>query len=274
MSYDLFFEAGRGKKLDKKSFAAYFKSRANYQVGNGQAIYQNEDTGVYFIFDEPEEGVAPFNLNLFRPHVFALEAAPELEEFVKAFAASVSDPQGAREEKFSSSDFIRGWNEANTFAYRSMMGQQDVPPHTWPSKKIGEVWEWNYALAAQRQREREAVFAPTIFAIDVNGEARSVVIWPPDFVILMPAVDGVLVPVAQSGKESEELALVQWAEVFAVVRPYLESATGIKRYRMVFEDWPSEVAGFLAKKRKPMGEMKGLGLDEILDRELVEEAKG
>jgi len=274
MSYDLFFEAGPGKKLDKKTFAAYFKSRANYQVGNGQAIYQNEDTGVYFIFDEPEEGVAPFNLNLFRPHVFALEAATELEQFVKAFAASVSDPQGAMEEKFSSSDFIRGWNEANTFAYRSMMGQQDAPPHTWLAKKIREVWEWNYGLAAQREREGEAVFAPTIFAIEVNGEARSVVIWPPDCVILMPAVDGVLVPVAQSGKESEELALVPWTEVFAVVRPYLESATGIKRYRMVFEDWPSEVAGFLAKKRKALGKMKGVGLDEILDRELVEEAKG
>jgi len=58
MSYDLFFEAGPGKKLDRKSFQAHFKSRANYQVGNGQAIYRNEDTGVYFIFDEPGRGGA------------------------------------------------------------------------------------------------------------------------------------------------------------------------------------------------------------------------
>jgi len=121
MSYDLFFEAGAGKKLDKKTFAAHFKSRPNYQVENGQAIYQNEDTGVYFIFDEPQEGVVPFNLNLFRPHVFGLEAAIELEAFVKTFAASVTDPQGAMDEKFSSNDFIRGWNEANEFGYGAMI---------------------------------------------------------------------------------------------------------------------------------------------------------
>src|SRR3954451_15768766 len=97
MSYDLFFEAGAGRKLEKKTFAAHFKSRPNYQVENGQAVYQNEDTGVYFIFDEPDDGVMAFNLNLYRPHVFGLEAAVELEAFSKAFAAAVTDPQGAME---------------------------------------------------------------------------------------------------------------------------------------------------------------------------------
>src|ERR1051325_773576 len=144
MSYDLFFEAGAGKKLDKKTFAAYFKSRANYQVENGQAIYQNEDTGVYFIFDEPEEGVMAFNLNLFRPHVFGREAAGELEAFAKAFSASVNDPQGAMEGEFDREAFIRGWNEANQFGYRAMSKQQEGPIYTWPSKKIREAGEWNY----------------------------------------------------------------------------------------------------------------------------------
>ena len=46
MSYDLFFTARAGKKLDKKSFAAHFAGRANYHVENGQALYQNEDTGL------------------------------------------------------------------------------------------------------------------------------------------------------------------------------------------------------------------------------------
>jgi hypothetical protein len=273
MSYDLFFEAGRGKTLDKKSFATYFKSRASYQVGNGQAIYQNEDTGVYFIFDEPEDGVVAFNLNLFRPHVFGLEAAPELEQFAKAFAATVTDPQGAMEGAFSKEAFVRGWNEANRFAYRSMQ-EQDGPTHTWPAKKIREVWEWNYGLAEQRAREGEELFVPTIFAIDVKGEARSVVIWPPDCTILMPVVDAVLVPLAQSGKESEELALVPWAEVSAMVRPYQDKSSGIARYRLAFQEWPSDIAGFLAKKRKAVGEMKGVGMDEILDRELVQVISG
>jgi hypothetical protein len=32
------------------------------------------------------------------------------------------------------------------------------------------------------------------------------------------------------------------------------------------------VAGFLGKKRKAIGKMKGIGMDEILDREMVEQA--
>src|SRR5258705_1472334 len=272
MSYDLSFEAGPGKKLDKKSFAAYFKGRANYQVGNGQAVYQNEDTGVYFIFDEPEDGVVAFNLNLFRTHVFGLEAAPELEQFARMFAATVGDPQGGM-EVFSREEFLRGWNEANRFAYQSMIKEQRETVHAWPVKKIREVWEWNYGLAEQRER-KEAIFAPTIFAIDANGEAWSVVIWPPDCAILMPAVDAVMVPLAQSGKQSEELALVKWDELSALVRPYQEKAKGIVRHRLAFKEWPREEAGFLGKKRKAVGKMKGIGMDEILDRELVEEAKG
>ena len=272
MSYDLFFEAGAGKKLDKKTFAAHFKSRPNYQVENGQAIYQNEDTGVYFIFDEPEEGVVPFNLNLFRPHTFGLEAAAELEAFVKAFAATVTDPQGEMDGQFSKDVFIRGWNEANAFGYRSMLKQQDGPIYTWLSKKIGEVWEWNYQLAALREKEGENIFAPTIFAAEVNKEAKAVVIWPPDCAILLPVVDGVMVPLAQSGKESEELALVSWEEVFSLARPYLQSAAGIKRYRLAFQEWPSDIAGFLGKRRKAIGKLKGVPMDDILDRELVEGA--
>jgi hypothetical protein len=47
MSYDLFFTANSGKKIDKKTFAAHFGGRRNYEVNKKQAVYQNEDTGVY-----------------------------------------------------------------------------------------------------------------------------------------------------------------------------------------------------------------------------------
>src|SRR5215212_760003 len=111
MSYDLMLEAGKGKRIDKKSFGAYFGARGNYEMGEGQAVYQNEDTGVYFVFDEPQEGMVMFNLNFFRPHVFGLEAAIELEEFVRHFGAKVEDPQGEMKGKFSREGFLKGWNE-------------------------------------------------------------------------------------------------------------------------------------------------------------------
>ena len=280
MRYDLVLQAGRGKKLDKRSFTTFFKGRRHFEVGKGQAHYQNEDTGVYFIFDEPEDGAVMFNLNYYRPHVFGLEAAPELESFVHAFACEVGDPQGEMDDGiFSRAKFLKGWNHGNRFAYRSLLANQEEPEgepvRTWPTKRIREVWEWNYARPGEDQLEEGMPFMPTIFAVAVDGadEPWSVAIWPPDCPILMPAVDGVLVPLAQSGKQSEELALVGWEEVSRVAKPYQVKGTGLPQYQLMFEQWPREVAQFLAKKRKPVGRMNGVGMDEVLDRELVEEAR-
>ena len=274
MSYDLFFEAASGKKIDRKSFAAYFKARANYKMGKGQALYENEDTGAYFIFDEPEDGVVVFNLNYFRPHVFALEAAVELQKFDEAFGLTVFDEQSDDEEegRFSRERFLRGWNEGNRLAYRSMLKEQTEPVHTWPAQRIRRVWEWNYARRTEQQRVGENVFVPAIFAVELGGRAAGVVVWPPACSILMPEVDAVLVPCEQEGKASNEMALVKWEEVQPIVRSYQEKGAGLPRYRLEFEEWPPDVAAFLEKKRRPTGQMKGIGMDELLDRELVEQA--
>jgi hypothetical protein len=277
MSYDLYFDAGSGKKLDKKQFAAYFKSRPNYKVGNGQAVYENEDTAVHFIFDEPEDGMAPFNLNYFRPHVFGLEAAIELEAFVAAFGTAVVDPQADGSESgdagpFDRENFLRAWNDGNQFAYRSLLKEQEEPVHTWPAKKIQEVWEWNYGRPPNEDRVTENMFVPGIFAVNVEGNPLSVVIWPPACPVLLPKVDLVLVPVAQTGEDSEEIALVTWDEIFPVVSPYQGQAGGLERYRLAFEGWPPEIAAFLAGRREPVGQLDGIGLDQILNREMVEEA--
>jgi hypothetical protein len=276
MSYDLMLAGGRGKKLDKKSFSSYFKGRQGYEVGKGQAVYQNEDTGVYFIFDEPADGFVAFNLNYFRPHVFGLEAAIELGAFAEAFDARAVYESGD-EGPFDRQKFLRDWNAGNRFGYRAMLSGEeppDEPVHTWPSKRIRDVWEWNYAIAAEMERmERggEETFIPTIFAMDVGGELLSVVVWPPRCPMIMPAVDGVLVPLAQAGKASEEVSLVRWEEVGPVVRPYAEKGAAPARYRLVFAEPPSGVEAFLSKRRKA-SKFNGVGLDQVLDRELVAEA--
>src|SRR6266481_1930677 len=98
VSYDLYFTANSGEKIEKKAFAAHFNGRRNYKVSKKQAVYQNEDTGVYFIFDAPDDGVVAFNLNYFRPHIFGLEAAPELEIFATTLELTAGDPQGEIED--------------------------------------------------------------------------------------------------------------------------------------------------------------------------------
>jgi hypothetical protein len=215
-----------------------------------------------------------FNLNYFRPHVFGLEAAPELEAFAQAFDAAAGDPQGemAEDGTFTQDGFLKGWNAGNAFAYRAMLKEQTEPVHTWPTRKIRAVWDWNYGQGARQAQVGENVFVPTIFAIEQNGEVASVAIWPPDCAILMPAVDAVLVPVAQNGKESEHLSLVSWEEIRAIAEVHQVEADGLARYRLAFEAWPAEIAEFLARPRQRTSPIKGIALDQVLDRELVEEA--
>ena len=275
MSYDLFFTANSGKKIDKKAFAAHFSGRRNYEVNKKQAVYQNEDTGVYFIFDAPDsDGVVAFNLNYFRPHVFGLEAAPELELFVATLDLTTGDPQGEMEDgaPFTREAFLRGWNGGNEFAYHSMLKEQSAPIHTWPARKIQHIWDWNYARPTEEEeRVRDELFVPGIFAVEINGVASSVVIWPPQCPIYLPAVDAVLVPCAQT-EENEDMALVSWDEISPLLDAYEEQSSSLTRYRIPFEQWSADLTAFFSVKREPVGELKGIGLDEILDQELVEQA--
>jgi hypothetical protein len=274
MSYDLYFTADSGKNIDKKSFAAHFGGRRNYDVNKKQAMYQNEDTGVYFIFDAPEDGVVAFNLNYFRPHVFGLEAAPELEIFANTLGLTPGDPQGEIEEgtPFTREAFLRGWNAGNEFAYRAMLKEQSEPIRTWPAKKIEEIWEWNYTRPSEEEeRTRDNLFVPGIFAVEIGGVASSVAIWPPQCPILLPAVDALLVPCEQR-EDAEGTALVMWGEISPLLGAYEEKGTGLIRYRIAFEEWSAELTAFLGQKREAVGELKGVGMDEILDQELVEQA--
>src|SRR5438046_1840056 len=73
MSYDLFLSGlPKAGKLRE-----WFSERGNYQVGDTQAVYQNEATGVYFTFGIEDKKIV-FNLNYFRPSFYGLEAEIEV----------------------------------------------------------------------------------------------------------------------------------------------------------------------------------------------------
>jgi hypothetical protein len=273
VSHDLFFQSRSGPKLDKKSFAAYFNGRRNYTVSKAQAVYENEDTGVAFIFDAPEDGMVAFNLNYFRPHTFGLEAAIELESFTKSLSLVVIDPQADGEpETFTTPKFLKAWNDGNRFGYRAMLSETTDPVHSWPSKRIRQVWDWNYNRHALQQKLGEDIFVPGIFAADIDGQPLSVIVWPPECSIVLPTVDALLVPCEQRGKLSEEVALVKWSQISSWLGPFQEKAEGLPRYRLDFDKWPKELKAFLETRRPPADQLNGIALSDVLDSELVAEA--
>jgi hypothetical protein len=132
MSYDLYFRPRTGE-LTESAFNAYFRDRPHYKMEGAQAWYQNEDTGVYFLFerqdsepqpdDEGEAFPATLNVNYFRPSYFGLEAQPEVTAFVRAFDMTVSDPQldGMGEGEYVAERFLTGWNKGNEFGYEAIL---------------------------------------------------------------------------------------------------------------------------------------------------------
>lgn len=289
MSYDLYFNSRDGSKLSAQAFAEYFKQRPNYEVSDQQAIYQNEATGVYFIFDLGDVGnedapdLAPlsFNLNYMRPHIFGLEAEPEIRALVEHFGLLVSDPQmnGMGESEYSTEGFLNGWNAGNEFGYKAIFSQDPnrVAP-TMPTARIEACWRWNLAKDALQASLGEDVFVPKLFFLRHGGEVKSAVAWPDGIPIAMP--DSHLIAIQRKDIlpkrflfSREDFVIAERAEIEAMLQEFpLEQ--GALPYRLLsYPSVPESAIACLrsltATKEKP----DAVGADEILNTELVEKAR-
>ena len=175
MSYDLYFTT---PKVSRADFEGYFATRPNYEVANDEAMYGNDDTGVYFSFmhnDGPPEDeddfdyTVAFNMNYYRPHFFALEAEPEIRAFVDRFSCGVHDDQmdGMGEGAYSREGFLSGWNGGNEFAHRAFLsseGEPTPPDHVWskPTDELERIWQWNHAKESRQNLIQEDIFIPRI----------------------------------------------------------------------------------------------------------------
>lgn len=106
-----------------------------------------------------------FNLNFFRPHVFGLEAEPEVAAFVAAFDCAIHDPQtdGMGDGAYSAEGFLRGWNVGNAFGYRSLR-QHGTPADVMIAGDalIERVWRWNLHRKECQASFGEGHFLPLV----------------------------------------------------------------------------------------------------------------
>jgi hypothetical protein len=173
VSYDLYITP---KQFDFQAMFDWLGWREHYEQGGSQVRYSNEDTGVYFSFDfydEPaqEEGEPPrkpyiaFNLNYNRPHIFGLEAEPEVAAFLGQFESTIDDPQmeGMGDGPYSREGFLRSWNAGNRFGFRAA-GSSSKPPPPWPADPalIEAIWKWNHGRKALQKTAGDQVFVPRI----------------------------------------------------------------------------------------------------------------
>lgn len=183
MSYDLLIFPDA---FSATAIRAHFEARPWYRTEPHQALYANEETGVYFAFDivetpEAEEDAEPplqphvaFNLNFFRPHIFGLEAEPEIAAFLARFPGRTHDPQFMGDDPYSREGFLKGWNHGNRAAFGVMAEKGEDAPLLADPERVEAAWRWNYNRRALQQKLGDAVFVPRIVWLRPSADAAPV----------------------------------------------------------------------------------------------------
>lgn len=292
MSYDLFLRPRSGS-LDGRAVLGWFAGRANYTVLRNEIFYGSDDTGVYFNYTltpptedrggekDVEEAPLAFNMNYFRPSYFALEAEPEVAALVEAFDLTVEDPQndGMGTGDYDGEKFLSGWNAGNAFACRVMASQEGGEPvFSLESARLLEIWRWNRARRRMGEEHGGAVWFPRIAFAKYQGRVATFSVWPDALPSVLPETDLVVVGRKQFAPRRllffrrPDLTVVEWDRL----RPLLERHAQRREdgtWSFAHEHPPAEVESFLRALQPGWPDMEALTADQILDRELLEQAQ-
>jgi hypothetical protein len=286
MGYDLHLYRDQGQpSLDRNEFARHFQGRPHYQTSETEAAYLNPDTGVHFQFCWSEDGLdgVPgaicFSLNYLRPHVFGLEAEPEVRALVEEHQLVVQDGMywAAGRCPYSTEGFLRSWNTGNRLACESVLRGEDRPRRIWtlPSKRLRRCWRWNHERAernAKLERGEDTAFYPQISFFADGDRVRTCVVWTEDIPTALPDVDYLRIVRLKSIADSRHvLALVPRRQLAAVASHFEPRSGPLGCLMPRYSETPREILRFCARWNTLRREPEGLSLDEILERELVEE---
>jgi hypothetical protein len=292
MSYDLFFRSrSSASRFSRNDFVRHFTGRPRYEVQDSQAWYSNKDSGVYFTFDyreldeypeakdESDPSLIPvaFNVSYCRSHAFGLEAEPEVAAFVREFDLTVSDPQmlGMGDGEYSLQGFLRGWNAGNACGYLVNVSLNPAQTFlTLPSSQIEAMWRWNFdRKARQKEIGGDTACVPRIFFIDAHGKVQTAVVWTDGIPILLPTVDLVFILRGRLFRPTDEIVVFSWRELEPIARRFPKRSGELDSYELFYEATPSDVERAIREKQPPPEMPKGVAFDQILDRELLEQAR-
>lgn len=229
MSYDLAFFADGD--LNLHAVRAWLTARPNWEVTGSQAMYSNEDTGVYFVVDiapssDADEPVLEASINLYRPSFFILEIEPEISRLVEEFGLGIEDGQSAdpSDRTYSPERLRNGWISSNADAGR-ILAADDSSPARMSTERLTALWEWNFGIAALQERWGDDFFVPRIMAFRDAGGVKTAVTWADGIPTIFPRVDSVIVfrdnlAPRRVFRRRRDAVLRPWDEVAALIAPH------------------------------------------------------
>ena len=294
MNYDLFFYyQDNSLRISLKQFQNYFRKKPNYKVEENAAIYNNEDTGIYLIFEynsdtSHEETPQPegiqiqsitFSLNYYRPHIFGLEAEKELTAFIHDFHLLVSDSQigGMGNGQYSPSGFLNGWNKGNEFALKSISRENKESLFFLPTQKIEQYWNWNYNRNTFHKELNIDIFVPKFMFIIHEGEISPVIVWSDGIPVSLPDVQKIVIYRDELAprklfSRKPDMSIIKKSDLEPLLTKYQVKERFSTPYHILnyeIENRPIEIVNFIRSLSASRGELVPISVDKILNEELV-----
>lgn len=198
MSYEIYLTPSLESSFSPETFSEYFSEIDNMSVQGTIAKYENEATGVYFLFElfhSDDQGYyVNFHMNFMRPSFFPIEAEPLVRAFAEAFNCSIKDDQigGMDDGVYDRSRFLSGWYLTTERVCQSRAGDT-AGIITYPQEQLIKNWKWNYNKESLQLALGENVFVPTIRYCECEGRVVSYVLWSDAVSVLMPKVDVIVI---------------------------------------------------------------------------------
>jgi hypothetical protein len=290
MSYDLYFRVKPGMEVPSiDAMQNYFSKERHYKIKGNTALYENEDTGVYFLFEfitDKAENIPSdlgssvtlpitFNINYYRPHIFGLEADLALSAFISQFNLSVSDDQieGMGNGEYSSQGFLNAWNKGNEIAYPNLIKNEKTSPFSLPSNLIETYWKWNYNVEEFQRSLGEDIYVPRIMFFPLEGKVEPVVVWTDGIPNTIPELDTYLIyrskPTGLFSKKPS-FALVKKQQLMPLLSRYQVKENHMPYYNLAYRSIPKDIETFVKSLPAYKVELQKVPIHRILDRELVD----
>ncbi len=249
MSYELNFYKRKTDTISRADIDNYL-GKLSYITSENETqwIYDNEDTGVYCIFEynKPEEEESEidnkyiedfentyftFIINFFRPQFFGYECFPLVNKFVEDLDLFISNPQNSYEPKrYDLGELEQDWGLANLSYSKSKF--KEIGLNYLELEKSNNSWEFNLNKSKLQNVLGDDYFVPRIFYLKQKNSntIETMSVWPDNIPYILPEVDYILVQreIKKFFKIINDDGLISYSDLLSQLGQYFKDDKGYK----------------------------------------------
>lgn len=249
MSYELNFYKRKTDTISRADIDNYLGKLPHITSENEtQWIYDNEDTGVYCIFEynKPEEEESEidnkyiedfentyftFIINFFRPQFFGNECFPLVNKFVEDLDLFISNPLNSYEPKrYDLGELEQDWGLANLSYSKSKF--KEIGLNYLELEKSNNSWEFNLHKSKLQNVLGDDYFVPRIFYLKQKNSntIETMSVWPDNIPYILPEVDYILVQreIKKFFKTINDDGLISYSDLLSQLGQYFKDDKGYK----------------------------------------------